>query len=299
MSYAEIVRELEEDFNNVVRYQIHLPVKKYIREALSRPDGRIMFKTVEWISPMHNKMLLTPISKSRRDTKRQGPMVNVCCVFLYKGELCVAAQSNTILPWIHVQFFTHHFFQRYNERYLKSQDMEMMDVVKQFIRREFSDSFSKLVRHPKLGLESFSAFPHGCTFSEIAEHDPYILHHTFVVDDMLHTEQLLTLAELRYQQELDGLYIGSSAYQHEANRLEVFSQNVNMFLSLKDKFHRNQKDLEVKEDFSEVCFHLSIDILDLVELHPEWEALHRLGKNLLSISSDLKGKVKTEALLKL
>ena len=39
---------------------------------------------------------------------------------LYKGELNMAVYSHTVLPWIHVQFFTHHFFQRYNEPSLES-----------------------------------------------------------------------------------------------------------------------------------------------------------------------------------
>lgn len=300
MSYAEIAKEMEEDFKNVQKYQIHLPVKKYIREALSRPsNGKVIFKTVEWTSPKHNKMLLTPISKNRQMTKRFGPMISVCCIFLYKGELCLAAQSGTVLPWIHVQFFTHHFFQRYNERYLKEPGMEMMDIIKRFIHNEFADSFSKLVRHPKLGIESFSAFPHGCTFSEIAEHDSYILHHTFVVDDMLHTDQLLTLALLRYEQLTDEQDKTSPGYQYDVNRTENLSRMVYKFPLLKELFHQNPKNQDVKAEFTDLCFHLSIDILDLVELHPEWEPLHQLGKHLLSISGDLKGKEKTIALLEL
>ena len=50
-----------------------------------------------------------------------------------------------------------------------------------FIRSQFVESFSKIVEHPKLGLESFTTFPYGCSFSEIADNDPYVLHHTFVL----------------------------------------------------------------------------------------------------------------------
>lgn len=79
----------------------------------------------------------------------------------------------------------------------------MMDIVKHFIRSQFVESFFKIVEHPKLGMESFTIFPNGCSFSEIADYDPYILHHTFVSFDMLYTEQLLNLAELLYDQRLD------------------------------------------------------------------------------------------------
>lgn len=75
-----------------------------------------------------------------------------------------------------------------------------------FIRSQFVESFSKIVEHPKLGLESFTTFPYGCSFSEIADNDPYVLHHTFVSFDMLHTDQLLNLAELLYEQRLDKLF---------------------------------------------------------------------------------------------
>ena len=34
MSYADIAKELEEDYKNVVRYQVHLPVKKYMKEVM-------------------------------------------------------------------------------------------------------------------------------------------------------------------------------------------------------------------------------------------------------------------------
>ncbi len=110
MSYADIAKELEEDYKNVVRYQVHLPVKKYMKEVMNRPNGKLLFKTVEWTSPRHNKMLLTPLSRNKKETRENGPFINVCCVFLYKGELNMAVYSHTVLPWIHVQFFTHHFF---------------------------------------------------------------------------------------------------------------------------------------------------------------------------------------------
>lgn len=109
MSYADIAKELEEDYKNVVRYQVHLPVKKYMKEVMSRPDGKVLFKPVEWTSPRHNKMLLTPFSRNKKDARKNGLVVNVCCIFLYKGELNMAVYSHMVLPWIHVQFFTRHF----------------------------------------------------------------------------------------------------------------------------------------------------------------------------------------------
>ena len=99
MSYAEIATELEKDFNDAVKYQIHLPVKKYIKEAMSRPDKLLVFKTQEWTSHQRNKLLLTPVSRSRQDTKKYGPKIYTCCVFLYKGELNMAIKSNMPLPW--------------------------------------------------------------------------------------------------------------------------------------------------------------------------------------------------------
>ena len=103
MSYADIAKELEEDYKNVVRYQVHLPVKKYMKEVMSRPDGKVLFKPVEWTSPRHNKMLLTPFSRNKKDARKNGLVVNVCCIFLYKGELNMAVYSHMVLPWIHVQ----------------------------------------------------------------------------------------------------------------------------------------------------------------------------------------------------
>lgn len=80
MSYADIAKELEEDYKNVVRYQVHLPVKKYMKEVMNRPNGKLLFKTVEWTSPRHNKMLLTPLSRNKKETRENGPFINVCCV---------------------------------------------------------------------------------------------------------------------------------------------------------------------------------------------------------------------------
>ena len=119
MSYADIAKELEEDYKNVVRYQIHLPVKKYMKEVMNRPNGKLLFKTMEWTSPRHNKMLLTPLSRNKKETRENGPFINVCCVFLYKGELNMAVYSHTVLPWIHVQFFTHLFFPSNTLLYIK------------------------------------------------------------------------------------------------------------------------------------------------------------------------------------
>ena len=282
MSYADIAKEWEEDYKNVVRYQVHLPVKKYMKEVMSRPDGKVLFKPVEWTSPRHNKMLLTPFSRNKKDARKNGLVVNVCCIFLYKGELNMAVYSHMVLPWIHVQFFTRHFFQRYNERYLHDPSLQMMDIVKHFIRSEFVESFSKIVEHPKLGLESFTIFPHGCSFSEIVDNDPYVLHHTFVSFDMLYTEQLLNLAELLYEQRLDS-YSGNKSdgkFSHEEQRVENFKKHVAAFPMLKADFQKRHKNFR---NFSELCFQLSIDILDLTE-GMENPVLNQFGKRLLDIS---------------
>lgn len=296
MSYADIAKELEEDYKNVVRYQIHLPVKKYMKEVLNRPNGKLLFKTMEWTSPRHNKMLLTPLSRNKKETRENGPFINVCCVFLYKGELNMAVYSHTVLPWIHVQFFTHHFFQRYNERYLHDSSLQMMDIVKHFIRSQFVESFFKIVEHPKLGMESFTIFPNGCSFSEIADYDPYILHHTFVSFDILHTEQLLNLAELLYDQRLDN-YPGNKSddnFLYEKRRVENFKKDVATFPMLKADFQKRHENFR---KFSELCFHLSVDILDLTE-GMDNPVLHQFGKRLLDISA-LPEKQRKAELMKL
>ena len=194
----------------------------------------------------------------------------------------MAVYSHMVLPWIHVQFFTRHFFQRYNKRYLHDPSLQMMDIVKHFIRSEFVESFSKIVEHPKLGLESFTIFPHGCSFSEIVDNDPYVLHHTFVSFDMLYTEQLLNLAELLYEQRLDS-YSGNKSdgkFSHEEQRVENFKKHVAAFPMLKADFQKRHKNFR---NFSELCFQLSIDILDLTE-GMENPVLNQFGKRLLDIS---------------
>lgn len=223
MSYADIAKELEEDYKNVVRYQVHLPVKKYMKEVMSRPDGKVLFKPVEWTSPRHNKMLLTPFSRNKKDARKM-VLLLMFAVFSY-------IRVSSIWLYIHTWYchgfmcsFYSSFFQRYNERYLHDPSLQMMDIVKHFIRSEFVESFSKIVEHPKLGLESFTIFPHGCSFSEIVDNDPYVLHHTFVSFDMLYTEQLLNLAELLYEQRLDS-YSGNKSdgkFSHEEQRVENF-----------------------------------------------------------------------------
>ena len=96
MSYADIAKELEEDYKNVVRYQVHLPVKKYMKEVMNRPDGKVLFKTVEWTSPRHNKMLLTPFSRNKKDARKNGLVINVCCVS------CI--RVNSIWLYIHTWY---------------------------------------------------------------------------------------------------------------------------------------------------------------------------------------------------
>lgn len=297
MSYAEIARELDEDFKNAYRYVRHLSTKKYLKEAMSRPNCRLVFKPIEWTSPRHNKMLFVFSSMGKRELKRNGFKISMCCIFLYRGQLCLGFMSMAGELRLQVQFFTHHFFQRYNERYLKSPDMETMDVIKHFMHDDIIDMLCQQVEHPKLGVEYISALPHGCSFIEIAEDYTYAIHHTFVTDDMLHTEQLLNLVALRCGQRVAQLDIDCPTYDREAMRADRISEMAEEFPSLSEKFHENPHDPDVKEELTTLCFHLSVDILDLVELYPEWEALHRLGKHLLSISSELKGKAQTAALL--
>lgn len=246
MSYADIAKELEEDYKNVVRYQVHLPVKKYMKEVMNRPDGKVLFKTVEWTSPRHNRMLLTPFSRNKKDARKNGLVINVCCVFLYKGKLNMAVY----------------------------------------------ESFSKIVEHPKLGMESFTIFPNGCSFSEIADYDPYVLHHTFVSFDMLHTEQLLNLAELLYEQRLDN-YPGNKSdddFLFEKRRVENFKKNVAEFPMLKADFQKRHNNFR---KFSELCFHLSVDILDLTE-GEENPVLAQFGRRLLDISASPEKERKAE-----
>ena len=163
-----------------------------------------------------------------------------------------------------------------------------MDIVKHFIRSEFVESFSKIVEHPKLGLESFTIFPHGCSFSEIVDNDPYVLHHTFVSFDMLYTEQLLKRLDCYSGNKSDGKFL------YEEQRVEDFKKHVAAFPMLKADFQKRHKNFR---NFSELCFQLSIDILDLTE-GMENPVLNQFGKRLLDISG-LPDKEKEAELMKL
>lgn len=165
-----------------------------------------------------------------------------------------------------------------------------------FIRSQLVESFSKIVEHPKLGMESFTIFPNGCSFSEIADYDPYVLHHTFVSFDMLHTDQLLNLAELLYEQRLDS-YSGNKSdgnFSYEEQRVKDFKKDVATFSMLKADFQKRHENFR---KFSELCFHLSVDILDLTEVMDN-PVLHQFGKRLLGISG-LPDKEKEAELMKL
>lgn len=284
MSYAEIAREIENDIVNVQRYQVHLPFKKYMKEAMWRPNGIIFFKPVEWISPNHNKFILTPCSFNKAYTKRNGPSLLTCCVFMRKGELYMAIYSQAYLPWLHVQIFTPHFFQRYNERYLKEPTIQKMDLIKTFIQKELKKTTTKFVKHPKLGWEGFCIFTNGYSFSELAEHDPYILHHTFVTDDMLHTDQLLNVIALKYEMMGDIESLTNVHFKKELHirRTEKLHEKISKFNTYKPAFLKSGLFFD---EMSELCLAIAVDVLDYVELEDN-PILHKFGHQLLDMSSE-------------
>lgn len=283
MSYAEIAREIENDIVNVERYQVHLPFKKYMREVMGRPNGIIFFKPVEWVSPNHNKFILTPCSFNKAETKKNGPSLLTCCVFMKKGELYMAIYSQAYLPWLHVQIFTPHFFQRYNERFLKEPAIQKMDLIKTFIQKELKKTTTKFVKHPKLGWEGFAIFTNGYSFSELADRDPYILHHTFVVDEMLHPDQLLNVIELKYEMMGD---IESMTNVHfnkdfHLRRTQKLHEKISKFNVYKPAFLKSGLYFD---EMQNLCFEIAIDVLDYVE-YEENPILHKFGRQLLDISS--------------
>lgn len=130
-------------------------------------------------------MLLTPFSRNKKDARKNGLVINVCCIFLYKGDLNIAVYSHMVLPWIHV-----------------------------------------------------------------------------------------------YDQRLDN-YPGNKSddnFLYEKRREENFKKDVATFPMLKADFQKRHENFR---KFSELCFHLSVDILDLTEgggkscTRPVWQALAR------------------------
>lgn len=81
---------------------------------------------------------------------------------------------------------------------------------------------------------------------------------------------------------------------YEKRRVENFKKDVATFPMLKADFQKRHENFR---KFSELCFHLSVDILDLTE-GMDNPVLHQFGKRLLDISA-LPEKQRKAELMKL
>lgn len=119
--------------------------KAYRRTILANGEKRINFKPFSY-TYQSTEIFIMPFSIGKKDFKKYSLSYYAVARFFYKGEYWYA-KFNFSTNFI--ELYKQHFFQRYIERHLKSDDKVGIDIVCQFMIDTEAVAFIRYVKNEK------------------------------------------------------------------------------------------------------------------------------------------------------
>lgn len=194
MSYEEIAHEIRKDMKGVMlELRKFATSKKYRKERLGSPNrGEMHFRTFTLTSSLNNKYVVYPYSPSRKHYLEYG-YICMTPVFmgLHHGQFYAVTRIKTYTDRIaDIHFYTGHFFQRYNERFLHDPSLTIGEVVNHFFNYDIGDMAYNKVVNPKTNKEEeICNLKNGVSFVEMGGDFDYFIHRTFVNSELLYAKQ--------------------------------------------------------------------------------------------------------------
>lgn len=189
-SIQQAVAEIVADKQQCIQYAKRLAASRKYRLAVNKLDRfrkNIFFKPVSWKSKRDNEFLIMLGVSSKADAKSNGIFLIFVMLFNLDGRL-YAATINEQDDGPKVEIYKHHFFKRYNERFLKQPELDIKDVIAIFIRANTHNMYKKM--ESKKFQDSYAfIYPDGVGFGNYYVKKNYCIHNTFVTRMMLYKNQ--------------------------------------------------------------------------------------------------------------
>lgn len=206
MSLDEIIKEFEIDYNYI--YEQHKRLnddnryRRYILKNLKTETTHV-FKPIHYKTPRGNDYMLIPITEGYNQYKKYGLELHAYLYYRLDGsDYYVVSQTSYFSNLITDQeigygytFYTPHYFDRYQERYLKNKKMPRLELITSY----FSNSYEKGVIRCSEDEELLKKYPnnyycynpYGLSLGRfLTEDKKIILATTFLSFDMLRGNQI-------------------------------------------------------------------------------------------------------------
>jgi len=139
MTYEEIYREIRNDFRDVLDYYNKTLKPKVCKEALKCPQNLYPWRKFDYYTHPKSKNKYVFFSIVKKHSLWKEPEPTLFCEYegKYGKEIITAAigkDRRTFQPTLILSVFQPHFFQRYLERFLKSNEFEF-DKIAIFLAR--------------------------------------------------------------------------------------------------------------------------------------------------------------------
>lgn len=176
MSSEELVAEFQKDYQNLERKYQYL-VKEVRKKAL-RARNKYYTKMYEYKSPRKNTWLILV------EYNNATPLILPIVYYLCDGKI------NAITKHPDKNSFTHyisHFFQRYNERFLKQEDLSTLDILKIFIPINSLGSYDLIEQEYSDETRVFARFKDGVGLGVYEKTNKYTIEYlkTYISSDMI------------------------------------------------------------------------------------------------------------------
>lgn len=149
MNYNEVGKELLKYYSGNIGRITGLLLhkgKEYRRIVLAKGERRVDFKPLCYEND-GNEVFIFPFSNGKKDFKKYGMSFYLVVRFFYRGQFWYAKFDGRYMDT--VEIYNYHFFQRYIERHLKSDDKVGIDIVFRFIKETNAVTMSKKIDSDK------------------------------------------------------------------------------------------------------------------------------------------------------
>lgn len=188
MNSEELTKEILQDFETVSRKAQYLAQK--IRRIALKSQQKFFRQEFDYKSTKNNEWLIIVAC-----TKKESIFTAIVTYRNTFGFNAIMINSNQ-KALIH---FTGHFFDRFNERYLKLPNPSKRELLKRFIAKNFLISNCSIQNTTKgqynvLGVVSEGI---GLGYKEIQKENEICHYKTFITNDMIHHQQKPIFDELK------------------------------------------------------------------------------------------------------
>lgn len=188
MTENELVKEIQQDFKTVKK-KIEYYAKSMRRDAIKSYDKHC-FRIFEHASNRKNEWLILV------DYYKKYYQYKAVVYYVDKSGLNAFMMENDEKSLLH---FSSHFLERYNQRFLKQENVPKLELLKRFVSKNFKSSHEDVSDTHYHQNQFFSILKEGVGlgYAEILENGIISRFRTFITDEMVLEHQRPTYEQAR------------------------------------------------------------------------------------------------------